>query len=206
MKKVIFFLALIALVASACSPQPDEKAIQTAIAKTQAALPTVMPLPTNTPQPTLVPLSEIDFEPYLIKSGDLPAGFSTGQLQRNPPTAKGMPDAINSLKFEFAKDGNQAGFARVYLFKNSTDANIVYHSWAETSKTTYPIKGIGPNAFAWSDTLALTFAIKYYSLAVYQNCNMAVYIQFEGISDSSSSATYANNLNSRLKEIACREN
>ena len=64
MKKLGFLLLVMFLVS--CSP--SETAIQTAIANTQIAQPTLTPTP--------VDLSLLKLDPVLIQSGDLPASRS----------------------------------------------------------------------------------------------------------------------------------
>src|SRR5258707_1185607 len=88
------------MLVAACSP--SEGAVQTAIARTESAKPTATSLPaattaptvapTPTPQlipsasatatltPTVRPATAQDIEPLLFRSGDLPAGFSGGQI------------------------------------------------------------------------------------------------------------------------------
>lgn len=64
MKKVLLVVILLTLALSACGS--SENAIQTAIAKTQVAMPTETSLPsTKTPTPTLTPTPTITASPTL---------------------------------------------------------------------------------------------------------------------------------------------
>lgn len=53
--KTILLASICVLILTACSSQPSEDAIQTAIAQTETAKPTETPLPTKTPKPTAKP-------------------------------------------------------------------------------------------------------------------------------------------------------
>jgi len=108
-RKIVFILAVIIL--SACSPQPDESAIQTEIAKTQIALivnmaiQTIEPTATNTPTetptptptetptetPTNTPTITVFSTPTKTKTPTKVVAFTPIPTQRPAPTQAPLP-------------------------------------------------------------------------------------------------------------------
>ena len=135
MKYLLIGLTYFVLLLSACSNEPSENIIQTAIAQTQAAKPTETTVPSATPEPTsttmptetVVPLSDIDLVPLLIQEGDLPAGFSGAQIRYLDKTQDSGEDLIvNYAVRDLELNGKAGGTVMVIVFNMQETAIAVY--------------------------------------------------------------------------------
>jgi hypothetical protein len=98
LKRLFFAIALLGLILSACSAQPDTGAIQTAIAQTQSAAPATQPPPTQTPYIIVVTATQ-------PPATSTPEPTSTPQATATPTCAKWSVDqavkAIQGAGLEF---------------------------------------------------------------------------------------------------------
>jgi hypothetical protein len=98
LKRLFFAIALLGLILSACSAQPDTGAIQTAIAQTQSAAPATQPPPTQTPYIIVVTATQ-------PPATSTPEPTSTPQATATPTFAKWSVDqavkAIQGAGLEF---------------------------------------------------------------------------------------------------------
>lgn len=142
---------LVAIVATACSSTPSAEIIQTAIAQTAAAqVPTDIPTPILIPTPTEIELDKIDFTSLVLQDGDLPSGYSAGQIVTFENASPYPLFLTFQRNISFGNDAG--GFVRIYLFKKSEHALETYSRTARIeSGTGYDgdvLDGIGQKA-AW---------------------------------------------------------
>ena len=151
----IIALMLIAFGLAACgSSEPAEGDIQTAIALTVEAGPTITPVvitkpvirvplptheptvtsvptltpePTMTPLPTAVPLSEIDLEPILVQPGDLPGHLEPEQISRRfDESGRELPTPANYIFQNFYDPDGSGGAVSIFLYENLILADTSY--------------------------------------------------------------------------------
>ncbi len=126
MKKTAIVFLMIPFLLIGCAP--SQKAIQKAIEQTQDAMPTTTPTPTPSQTPTLIPLSEINLESALIQSGDLPAGYSGGQIRDVPPKFfMSITDlGANSIQQEIVRNDKLNGFITILIYEDVSQAQEFY--------------------------------------------------------------------------------
>ena len=207
MKKNFFSLVSILILLS-CSQAPSDSAIQTAIAQTQIAIPTLTTIPTVLP----VPVSEIDLDEILIQAGDLPPGFSGGQIRSLAPEGLKCSKTIDAKKTVFqqlAKNGGPNGGVSVFLYDYEDEEKIRWSYAYLSGKLTNDvntkaenISDIGEKArvqqlFPWK-------LVRGGMSLVFVRCNAVVCITFGGSTDLDIITSYAKRLDNRLSELVCR--
>jgi len=128
MKRILVASILLLVILGGCGPSQED--VQKAISQTQTAAPTATQLPTPTPEPTPipVPLGEIDLESLAILSGDLPAGYSSAQVDNNPPEMfNNLRGYANALFQQFEHEGDVAGGVTIMLFDSIWSATAAYN-------------------------------------------------------------------------------
>lgn len=217
MKRVLVVLSLLVVVLVGCKPSVED--VQKAISETQTAAPTATILPTSTPEPTptRLPLSEINLEAIAILPGDLPAGYSTGQMSDNPPEMfTDIRSYVNALYQQFEHDGEAAGGVAIMLFDSNGKATAAYDvivsgfgeptsggdQWLENGNLPSP----GERAsFA---ILNVNFQISYFSPVksvdlAYIRCNAVVHIRMSDTTDVDYVVIYGERLDERLIPLVC---
>lgn len=224
-----FLLITLFLMLVACSPSPQ--AIQTAIAQTQAANPTMTftPIPptntpTETPTPTLVPFSSLQLDNLVIQPNDLPSGFSGSQISnQSPNVTDNSMSADYYIQQELTYTNETMGKIQVWVFKDQNQASFWYNQKIKDlndeckPQDPYPslcLEGVikvpnvgeGANMIQY---LSLNLLVgmpdtgNYYTLVFY-HCHALISIQMQGHNLDDSIMTYANRLDGRLKSSICR--
>lgn len=192
----IAVLALV-LVLTACGSAPA------------AAVPTSPPVE-PTAAPTAISLADVDLEPLLITSGDLPADLTGGQIRDVAPKMfDGIPKAVQLREQRFARGGDAAGGVVVFLYENAGDRDAGYARVLDGMGETTPVDGLGDqSAQAAADAAALRAGIAY-SDVLFRRCAALVHIRV-GSPDVTSpdevvitAATYAKRLDKRLQSVVC---
>lgn len=220
MKRVFVFILMFAFVTS-CAPSPE--AIQKAIAQTQTAVPTSTSLPpsTQTPSqlPTLTPvpisLSELNLETILFKPGDLPSGFSVGEISKiSSKQYKWVENhGVNNIHAMLERGGVLSdGSVSMFLYNSSDEVNEAYVSMVNSygpSSIDNPVgllNGVGEKATFVESNEVWNGDIDHQISITFTRCHAAVEITiFDDIGDVSLSSisTYATKLDERLQSLVC---
>jgi hypothetical protein len=188
MKNLFIFVIVVALISLACG--------------STAAIPTQVVQPTY----TAVPLADLDFGPILIQPGDLPAGYSGGQIISTPPAMfKGIPQPVDQIWQEFEQDSHLAGGVAVFVYDTSTASANAYNFELGTMETISPspVQNLGEQArIAITDVTISGGDIHGVDL-VFIRCNTVVYIRLTGSTNPDDVIPYAQHLDGRLSEIVC---
>lgn len=204
-------LSMFALLATACG-SASESAVQTAIAQTQAAIPTPSPIPTQTPipTPTPIPLSEIDLETILLVSGDLPPDFVGGQVKSIPPKyLEGGPTADQVIQQGFRAGAFASQGILILLYKSPSDLETAYSTMLERSNNFEPLADIGEKAAIKGgnvdeNALIIVGVGAKSTQLVFTRCHALVYIDLYATSASVEvTTTYAQRLDKRLTSLLC---
>ncbi len=222
MKKNICWIIVLVIFFTACSPNPSEGTIQTAIAQTQAAqstnTPTIVPATeTPMPLPTITPINllEIDLESILLVEGDLPPNYIGSVItdefsdtkywnylqDRNVP----KPDRIINFKIGLA-DAEAPGYSLnnvvIILYNDYAKRDITYENLIDVSEfvsdegTVIEADNIGE--IATVATEPGTFYGYREQSVVFTRCSAVVYMRT--IADTEN---YAKRLDNRLSELIC---
>jgi len=201
--KVIILLLIPFIVA--CAPSASQ--IQTAVAQTQAAIPTPTPEPTETPipTPTSIPLSEMNLEPILLVSGDLPPEFYGVQVKSVPPRGfEGIPPADQVIQQGFRAGAYAADGITIALYKSPSDVDTAYSTvnnvLEKKDKALQPLSDVGEKAtIADADVWGIDS-----TQIVFTRCHALVYIDlFATTAGPEVATTYAQRLDKRLKPSVC---
>jgi hypothetical protein len=210
--KLIYFLVLISMLITCCSAAPKVDTVATSVASTLAAQPTaspVVPTATYTPEPTAtstpIPLSEMDLEPILAVSGDLPAGYSAAQVRNDPPAMfNDVPAAANQIYLQFEQAGDAAGGAAVFVYDTVEEAEKAYSIIADgMGDDTKPVSDVGDKAQSVDYDLTMLGSISGQEL-LFLRCTTVVHIRFTGSDNLDYSIGYAKRLDGRLEPLVCR--
>lgn len=205
-------LVLVLVFLSACTNAPSQGAIETAIGQTQEAKPTPTPIPTETPipTPTLIPLSELNLEDTLIKPGDLPSGFSGGQISDLPPEKYkklSIPQADQFISQQIEHNGNLVGSIFVSLFTSLDDAEKAYEETVINTlgKDREQVLNVGDKASSlfFSGSVA---GVKYQGAGLISiRCHAIVdLVSNDKLLDKTSLSIYARRLIKRIDPLVCR--
>ena len=202
MKKIAaFWIILIVLVG--CSQSPA--AIQSAIAKTQTAM------PSNTPTPTPIPLSEINLENSLLLKGDLPEGYVVEPFEKDISGTifKNIKGIDNVLLQRFSKEGEGGGTVAVLLFENIDNLNQAYDDIIknELESTKYTGKSelddVGEKGYVYYQQIYpdTDYSINF---VTFVRCHAFVYmVKTMGGKETTVLRAYAKKLDERLTELVC---
>lgn len=191
-------LALVLFVAS-CGPSPEQ--IQTAIAQTQAAIPTVTVEPTATPKP----ITGADIEAVLYQAGDLPPEYSLGQYKMDVPEGWPEPVAFRGIVLPYdCCDGLLAGRVNVALYAEPVTVDM-FASAEELSGD--PVGDLGDTSI-FNDERIDFFAGVYgwliYDVDVaWTRCDYFVHVNTQTETRSGVAITYARRLDERLAKVLC---
>ena len=178
-----------------------------------APAPTPTPLPSPTATAMAIPLSDLELEPVLVVSGDLPAGYSGAQVRSTPPD---MFDGIRGYEQviyqQFGND-SQAGGLTVFLFASGGDRDAAYESMTEDFGNTE----VSPDYILLVDDLSdlgeaahyasfdgKTIPLDFIDLA-FTHCHALVHIRMGGMTQLDAVTAYAVRLDKRLQAIVCSE-
>lgn len=170
--------------------------------------PTLQPTSTNTPEPTPIPLSEIDLEPILLLSGDLPTDFQGGQITTSIiKRFENMPDPEQAIAQSFRAGDYGSDGINIYLYKSETDLlkakEIVIASLQQGDKFE-EISDVGEWAIGSEEQNTMFYVTD--SKVVFIRCNALVYIElFSKGTNLEVSKTYAQRIDKRLKGLICPE-
>lgn len=213
-KPSLFVVLTIALVLalSACGSGPPEP--------TETPEPTPTISPTATPQPTPtstpIPLSQVDLEPLLTQSGDLPAGLSGAQVRDSLPEwmSDALPSPENMIQRQFERDGEAAGGVTVVLYESDVDVDTAYAAFVdnfgepvsreglETTRVTVP--DIAEEAEAVTIESELAGVSMNAAGLAFVRCRGVVHIMMTGTSSLIHVESYGKRLDKRLVPAICR--
>jgi hypothetical protein len=198
MKRIVLLFTLALLVAC----QPSAGAIEQSIAETQAAMPTVTPVPT----PTLIPLSEIDLSGIMYRDGELPTGYTPGQIrsERNGEIKRIQMQPVNEYNQELSFQGAKGGYISVVVFETVDEAQVVYEKIVEeyndSSLSPFDVDGLGDYGIKKEYYLP---GLMDSAIIAFRRCNTIVSATIEPSSSISGLVDYAKQLDKRLS-ILCR--
>lgn len=213
-KQIKIFICLATILLAACVPSPQ--AIQIAIEKTQAAIPTATNIPpTNIPPtntPTVLPFSSLQLDNLLIQANDLPSGLTGSQISYED---KFVPDikADYYIEEDIISGSKTAGSVEVWVYEDVTKVAEQYKIKLDYYNsffcTNISSTGINNCFGGIQDTQNLgekgvfinLFMIGYID-TVFYHCNAVVEISM--ISDSDRTINYARRLDKRLTTYFCR--
>jgi hypothetical protein len=195
--------ALCAVILAACAPSaPSTDAISTAIAQTQAAIPTA----TLTPVPTKIPIDEINLEALLILPGDLPAQFEGQQIRSHFPerlNGLGIPEGINTASQSFRNDEWASDGVTITIYKSADEAKT---NFTDNLNNKLPkVDGLGDDSLINEEG---TLCDRCSMQIIFIRCNALVYVDiFNELADRDAVyetiTTYAKRLDKRLQPLVC---
>ena len=143
---------------------------------------------------------DVDLEPLLIQSGDLPAGLAAEQVRDSwQVDLEGLPAATQTAYRAFAREGIPAGDVIVWRYTSPADAAQAYGVIAASMQgRAVPAGAIGERA-EMKVGAAPGFAV---SSIVFARCNTVTSIVMY-ISDLEAVQTYATRLDTRLQAAVC---
>lgn len=202
MKRFIAIVLFVSILA-ACSPKVSENAVQTAIANTQAAQPTHTntPLPSPTPTSTPVPLTWETLSTLMILPGDLPSGYSAGQVRDKLALMfHDVPKTNIAVEQELAKGGEQMGGISVLIYDQKADVDTAFQIITKgMSSYSKPNNEVGERG--WIVFIPLLNNTQEYA---FTRCKTVVHIRMVDLSyNSDPIIAYAKKLDDRLKKIVC---
>jgi hypothetical protein len=162
------------------------------------AAPDVSP-PTAAPAvPTTVALTDIDLEPLLVQSGDLPSGMSAAQIKDvAPPAMKDYPPATKAIDQRFQRNGKTTGGVVVLLYEQ--DADLTAATALATTLNTYsellPDVGEQAKLFLGTDLLPVRGV-------TFVRCRAVVDVSMSDV-DTGEITAYAKRLDKRLQSVVC---
>jgi len=170
-------------------------------------------LPTLTPSP--VPLSEINLEPILIISGDLPAGYSGAQIRTTPPEMfNNITNFNNAIYQQFEKDGKSAGGVAIFLFESVDNADIAFQKIvggfgesgesANLKTTVENISNVGEKATVVTIETSLSGLSMKFTDFAFVRCHAIVHIRMSDTVNADYLTGYGIRLDKRLSELVCR--
>jgi len=190
---------------SACAP--SEQDIQTAVAQTQAAMPTETP----------IPWSELQLDDLIIQPNDLPSGVSGSQIsyyeECDASAGDICADYYISQELEF--QGKRSGVVAVWVYGAMQDVLTRYDGVtdnfiAECKKTEGQCYPGDPKSIPELGDSSMMIDVgnwiggDWYHI-IFTRCNAAVYVELGLVSkDPSGVITYARRLDERLTSSVCR--
>lgn len=196
--RVALGLVLVAVLLTSCGPSPEQ--IQTAIAATQAAIPTATVEPTATPKP----ITGADLEPLFLQPGDLPSEYSLGQYLMDPPEEWLKPDIYRGVGIDIADADAIAAYVNVGIYSDTIDADgfewIAYFHGD-------PVEGLGDFSRYMDERIDIVYVIKgvlaYDVKVAWTRCHYAALVTFQSGMRSGGAITYARRLDERLAKVLC---
>ena len=178
-------------------------------------MPTSTPTPIPTPTPTPIPLSEINLEPIVFLSGDLPAGFSGAQIRDTPPTMfDGIVGFENSIYQQFERNDKGAGGVTILLYDLIDQREVAYSiivggfgksgDDAGVKTTVAELPGVGEKAmYVTIEASVSGISLNNVDL-VFTRCHSVVHIRMTDTANVDYISAYAKRLDKRLTELICQ--
>lgn len=165
-----------------------------------SAAPTEVP-PTAIPTP--VPLADIDLEPFLIQSGDLPSGYDGSQVFNEAPAMfDKAPHPINAINQRFEHKDETAGGVSVLLYESTDDVkkayDVVVDGLVDDLIVQKPELGEGGVTSVIQIQKGLSF-----SEGAFHRCHAVVHVRFT-INDERAVESYLERLDKRLQPLVCQ--
>jgi len=195
MKKIIELIIMIILLVS-CAPSPE--AIQKAIEQTQIAAPT----------PTSINLSTVDLVEFLIKPGDLPAGFTASQIREHGYRSEDLElNSINMVNQDVAMGDAFGGKISLYIYNSQESAEKAFNFLIGefTEITPKEIVSLGDKAVGREIYVPLLMGLDPIrsSEVIFIRCKALVYATLETETAYSGLVDYAKRLDERIKTFVC---
>lgn len=174
--------------------------------------PTITPTPHPTFTPT--PVTAAALESYLIRPGDLPAGYAAAQIRTIlPEMFDGFPKTDVQIFQELERAGERAGWVAILMYNREADLDVAYRGllrgFGESQRGTGTaiirevISEVGDRAEGVSlsvDILGVT--LNSVDIA-FVRCAALVHIRMVGASDFDPATSYAQRLDARLADAIC---
>ena len=200
---VLVMMVLVGCGQAAVTPEPSLAEKQTIVARALSDTPS--PTIQSTMQPTKVALKDLDLEPLLIQSGDLPAGFSGAQVKNEAPEMfNKTPKPVYVINQRFAYHEETGGGITVLVYDHLADATEAFQGVRKGMTTdAVPLNDVGEEAFVVA--MALTAGDKKIKSTdgLFQRCHAIVHVRFSDISDSDVVEAYLKRLDKRLQPMVC---
>jgi len=173
---------------------------------------------TDTPQPTTtpLPLGELDIASLLVRDGDLPAGYSGGQIRDEAPSMFGeCPAPVLAAYRQVAKNEETVGGVTVLLYESTQDITDAYTLIADGMTSDVALEGLTENVYETSDIgdEALVSAMSLTALGkthenldlLFSRCQAVVHVRLSGTLNEDAIIAYGKRLDSRLQPVVCQE-
>jgi len=175
------------------------------------------PASTPVPTPTPIPFSELDLEPLLVQSNDLPPEINGSQVRNQPPEiVPGLPQPNKQIYQAFGRTDGGIVFENsgvyVFIYDNLQDAKNSY-LFILAAMQESRVQGASPNfpkevninnqvgeQSAWMNSPFTNF--EPVTDLAWLNCHAVFFVRMRGNSDATIS--YAQRLNQRLSSLVCR--
>lgn len=213
--KLIYYPILFIVLLASCSIQ--SQTAQPGLTQIAGPVITLTPLPTITPYSTPFStltqnqVAELNLESVLIQPGDLPEGYTGGQVSDTHPIyldVRATP--VNQIYQEFDNNNvNAGGVTVIVLNDNSWMGNTLFSigfdlGFSElvdiNGETMYLTEDLLSSATFSGNSKAEISGMDGY----FKRCNTIVYIRMTGTVDRDSITSYAEKLDKRLTPLICR--
>jgi hypothetical protein len=176
---------------------------------------TLIPTPLSTPSPTPISLSDIDLEPMIILSGDLPAGYSGAQIRDTPPVMFAeIRGYENTIYQQFERNGKGAGGVTIFLFdlidQRETAYSLIVDGFGKTENTSATktrvaeLSGVGEKAmYVTIEASVAGITVDNIDL-VFARCHSVVHVRMTDTASVDYISAYAKRLDKRLAEVICQ--
>lgn len=157
-------------------------------------------------KPTPVPLNQLDLEPLLVQSGDLPAGLTGAQVKDIAPEMFAtFPKPTKVIDQRFQRNNQTAGGVTVLLYETVPEREQAYGAlMTGLGKDAKPLEGTGEQGSATTlDVTVATIHLQTVALG-FRRCTALVYITLAGTATLSDGDAYAKRLDKRLTPLVCR--
>lgn len=149
-----------------------------------------------------VSLADVQLEPLLVQSGDLPAGVGGAQVRETPPEMfNALTVGEQRIYQQLERSSSPAGGVAVFLYSDAEARTKAYVTLSEgLGETARDAPGIGEEARV--SALDFPGIIKSTDL-LFRRCAAVVHIRISGDTDTAPITAYAERLDKRLQEAVC---
>lgn len=183
-KHVVLGVFLFASMLAGCTP--SAAAIEKAMAKTQAALPTPS-------------LKEIDLSTVIFQDGDLPAGFEPAQIRSElSDFSDGVPSPDNFISQSVSRNNKHGGIVDILIYEDLSKIKPVYDLIVPEMPGDEESADVGEFG-----TVAMNSLILNTASLTFARCHAVVTFQFQGSFNSVDAVSYAKRLDDRLQKVIC---
>jgi hypothetical protein len=192
MKRALTLVLLVAGVVSGCAP--SDSAVQTAIARTQAAGPPPAPV-----------LSSEALRMLLILQGDLPEDYEAVAYHTRLSSwfdGGPMPDywAGRNLTYK----GNDGGSAQLAVYMDTSQSGEAYKAAARRLSEPSELGESGWVEVGEEAAMTTTNLMMYTASIAFRRCTAVVALQFIFTHKGDEALSYARRLDERLKPLVCK--